>query len=206
MADLNNILDEMVGSMPGVSERIEDDSDIDTPDSSDDVSNRPSVTNIRRDKKGNVFDSTIHSMDEAGNPKYNASGTFSKKRGRKANPTIVETNVGNEAAENVARTQALQAGRASSELVFMIGKIIGGDEWSPIINPEYGLNEPEQMTDAFAAYYLATGKTEMSPWLGLAVCLSTYTLLRMRMPKTKKRMYTVVTWIKSKLKRKNNGS
>jgi len=151
-----------------------------------------------RDKAGVLFDPEIHATDSNGNPSITKNGNFRKKPGRKASG---QTGESKDNSINASR----EAGRATAETIFALCVGVMGEEWQPIYNPKEGVNERQQMVDAWAAYYQATGKTDMPPWVVVAIACSCYSLPRLSMPKTQSRMERFLGRIKSWYSdRKNN--
>jgi len=150
----------------------------------------PRVDTRLKDSGGNNFDSSIHIFDEiTGKPKLTKTGKFRKKPGRK-------TSTGDGSAQSESkRLSCREAGKVSAEGVFLIGQSVFGEEWKPVIDPETGINEPENLTTAFAAYYEATGFRDPPPWLMLVMGLGAYAGPRLAAPKTQGKLKRFTQWI-----------
>lgn len=145
-----------------------------------------------------VFDSSIHATDEQGNPKRNADGSFRKKSGRKPGqgqgprssrqpgPPLVDN----------ADLEARAAAEVFTSMIFILGTVIGGDEWTPLVKPEIGLNEPESVKNAWYNYFKIVGNVTLPQWVVPLVATGAYVLPRFTMPKTQSRMKRFLTWIK----------
>lgn len=142
-----------------------------------------------RDSAGELFDADIHTVDAGGNPKETKAGKWAKKRGRPAG----NANTKKVAADNSSQ----QLGRATAFLIFATGQTIFGDEWAPVIDPKQGIDEERVMRDAWAEYYLATGKEDLPPWAGVAVVCVSYALSRINKPQTKEKLTGFAGWIQN---------
>lgn len=169
-----------------------------------------------RDKNGELFDPSRHIVDSSGKPMLTVRGTWTQKRGRKANsagPAQSGTNsqpqaksmLGGPAAPPVApdplavqHAQSRAAGVAAAELLFMTGKLIGGEEWEPMQNKALGLDERTLMHGAFGDYFVASGVKDIPPGAALTFCIVAYIAPRFAMPKTQSRFAKIksgiVTW------------
>jgi len=150
----------------------------------------PRVDTRRTDSAGNYFDPEIHLFDEkTGNPVLTMTGKFRKRPGRKSAGASSDPNAA------AKRMSCREAGRVSAEAVFLTGQTLFGEEWKPVIDNEHGINEPEQMTTAFAAYYEATGFRDPPPWLVLVIGLGAYAGPRLAAPKTKSKLKRFGEWL-----------
>lgn len=154
-----------------------------------------------RDEKSNLFDPQIHATTDDGQPVRNKDGSFRKKRGRKSAPNIGKPVI---SSTGITRTESLAAGKAVTETIFVICSSIFGPEWNPIIDVEKGINEPQSMTDAWAAYFETTGVKTIPPWVGLSVVMASYSLPRLRGPQTKSRMQKFMDLFKGKKNARTN--
>lgn len=145
------------------------------------------------------FDPAVHAVDSDGNPKRKANGDYQKKRGRKAGSgkatPIKGVKVEPSAEEQKSKATAAMLGASAAGAVFQIGIALGGDEWRPQVNPDVGLNEAENLQQAFYEYFMATGKTDLPPAMALTICISGYALPRLSMPKTQSRLGKLRDWI-----------
>lgn len=149
------------------------------------------------DSDGTAFDPSQHATDDAGRPKKTKTGKWAKKRGRKSNSTGYSQK---SAAKSSADIEAENAGLATAQTIFTLGVSIGGDEWRPVIDNATGVNEPQQMAQAWAEYYKAAGVTNVPPWLTVVIACSCYALPRLTMPKTQTRLEKLQSWIGDKIR------
>lgn len=143
--------------------------------------------NVNLDDGGNIFDPDIHAVDGEGNPKRTKRGLWAKKRGRSGTVTKPDSMASQE------------AGRATAETIFMFCVTCFGEEWQPIEDVKIGLNERQQMTDAWAAYFQAKGTVEMPAWVVVAIACAGYGLPRISQPKTQSRLSKMWSWFKGKI-------
>lgn len=201
-----SIVDAFIASEPPVS-RIADQAESDTlfGDSSDEEtfegtsggSSAPTPP-----QSGEIFDAAIHAVDASGNPVRKSDGTYKRKPGRKKGQSVSVNRVGENGGaagvqppnEDVARAAAYQTVSA----IFLIGSIIGGDEFAPIVNKEMGYNEQQVLVDAWTAFYLQTDMKAIPPWVGVTIATGSYIAIRMTMPKTQTRMQKFWGWLMEK--------
>lgn len=149
----------------------------------------PRVDTRLKDSSGTVFDPAYHVFDdETGKPKLTKTGKFRKKPGRKPSGS------GGATADAKAMS-CREAGKVSAEAVFVTGQALFGEEWKPVIDPEHGIHEPENLTTAFAAYYEATGFRDPPPWMVLVIGLGAYAGPRLAAPKTQGKLKRFTQWI-----------
>ncbi len=168
------------------------------------------------DKNGAQFDPAIHVAGEDGKPVITVRGTFALKRGRKSTgatnpqPAPARASVlGGPAAppspqalqmqqQQAQEAQSRAAGVAAAELLFMCGRMIGGEEWEPMQNKAIGMDERTMMHGAFGDYFVASGVKDIPPGAALTFCICAYVAPRFAMPKTQSRYQKVkgaiVTW------------
>lgn len=167
------------------------------------------------DKAGNTFNPDIHATNEDGSPRLTESGNFAKKRGRKSGSTnsggstlgATKSQIDPATIQKqqiVAKQQA--AGKAAAGSLIMLGMVIGGDEWRPLVNEQMGLNEQANLEQAFADYFTARGLDDIPAGVALSIAVSAYVLPRFTMPKTRTRTATLWTkvkmwWANRKLKK-----
>jgi len=145
------------------------------------------------DDGGSTFDPAIHASNPDGTPKKTKAGKFAKRRGRKIAGS-------SDPVQHTERLSCREAGRVSAQAVFVSGQAAFGDEWKPIVDNESGVNEPENVTAAFAAYYEITGLREPPPWVMLAIVLGSYAGPRLTMPKTQSKLKRMVNYVGLRLK------
>ncbi len=210
---LLNISDTLVESMPDVSEhaiteheaqqalnnRANDDAVIPT-------AHKPANAPVDKskwpvDKFDNRYNPETHTVSPL-------TGKVIKKRRGGGNKTAnaqssVVTPKGNSTsaadtanAELVANATATGQFAAAATVSICVG--IFGDEFHPRKAADAGYDEMEYLQGAFAAYFLATGKTDIPPGMALAIALCSYGLPRVTMPKTRSRLSAIKDWFGSK--------
>lgn len=177
------------------------------------------------DKAGARFDPAIHVSGADGKGVLTVRGTWAQKRGRKSNtagataaPRAASGNVAGSASQlgasaSPAETQkaaltlqSRQAGIAAAEMMFMAGRVIGGEEWLPMKNEKLGLDERAMMHSAFGDYFVATNKVDIPPGAALAFAMCAYMGPRFTMPQTQARFKAIKQkivqwWINRKLRK-----
>ena len=160
------------------------------------------------DKNGDSFDPAIHKTDSDGNPILTQRGKLSMKAGVKKGGNVSRGTTGKNQSfvggpkppsqEELDKIKCRATGAAAANTIITLGVVVGGDEWQPIKNEEYGIDEKANLENAFADYFEATGQTDLPPNLALTVACAAYALPRFTMPKTKARTSKVMTWFKKK--------
>ena len=149
------------------------------------------------DVAGNVFDPEIHATEnqEGKIPKVRVNGEFSKKRG--SGSPKVKSKIGsttrqaqNAQAENLLtgeseKAQAVALGNVTANTIINIGLFIS-DEFQPAIRD--GVDEKKALEQCWTDYYIATGKKDLPPWLGLAIGNAAFIMPRLGQPKTRGRL------------------
>lgn len=139
-----------------------------------------------------VFDPTIHCVDENGQPKRTKAGKYRRKRGKAsayshaqtADPMAIDPN-------RMANAKA--AAQVSVAATFVAGQIIFGPEGQPLEG------EPQQMLQAYEQfYYLSEKPINVPPWMLIAMVTSSYIAKRMAMEVPRSRVMTAFGWIKDK--------
>ena len=149
------------------------------------------------DSEGTIFDPTLHVVDASGNPKKTLRGTWRKKPGRGSPEKSSATGKGG-VGQNVSR----ELGRTTAETIFFVCQSAFGDEWTPVFNAKMGIDERTQMIEAWAAYYEATGKTDVPPWVGVTIACGAYALPRLSQPKTRSRLGRYMDAIKQAISKR----
>lgn len=206
-ADVADITDSIVDSMPDVQEHAIE-------QHAEKTEKIAEYTDGLKDADGQSFDPRLHVTDESGLPKLTKTGKLRKRRQpqetapttRKPVTSFVATPksehsthdepVDTSAASAAANSRA--AGVATANLLITVGMSLGGEEWAPVKNTELGIDEKALLENAFADYYLATGKTDLPPGLALTVAVGSYALPRFSKPKTKTRLKILGVWLKQK--------
>lgn len=161
-----------------------------------DDSENPEKTN-KTDSAGTVFDRDIHKVDESDNPVIGKKGTFLKKRGAKKSTLNIPKNDEPSIGQN--ENACSVAGKAAANLVIMLGVVIGGQDFEPIVDEKSGTDEKKNLETAFGQYFVHKNIDDIPPGIALSVAIVGYALPRFTMPKTKTRMSKVKDWITKKL-------
>ena len=139
------------------------------------------------------FDPELHELRD-GQPVQRSDGKgFKKKRGRKAGGESKLELPGAEPGSTPSK-----AGQQIAESIFALGQIIGGEEWAPIYNAKYGIDEREQMYDAWGRYCEAKEIDDMPPGLAVTMVTIAYVAPRFAKPKTKARWEKTKLWVAEK--------
>lgn len=193
MPEIDDLVDDVILSKPEASPFVErllkDESDEqnneepvgngdDAPKSSE-TSTFVGTENVHESGSGvdsNVFDPTIHVVDEFGKPKFNKDGSYRRKRGRKSavHPDTIKV----DAQRINTEAQAGAAAVVTVQLIIMCGHLLGGDEW------DAREEEIVMMQGAWKDYYIVTGATAVPPWAGVVIATGAYALPKCRKPKT----------------------
>lgn len=147
------------------------------------------------DADGRSFDPAIHATDDQGNPRLTKAGKLRKRPGRGS---------GGKSAGPQQHKVSRELGRTTAETIFYVSQAAFGEEWAPVYKPTQGIDERAQMIEAWAAYYEATGTTEVPPWVGVAIAMGCYALPRLNQPKTKTRIGVFVERIKAVIKHRRD--
>ncbi len=139
------------------------------------------------DDFGRAFDPAIHATDSDGNPRINKDGTFRKKRGSQKSSQV---NLPGTTPGDVST----KIGKSIAESIFQIGQLIGGEEWAPIRNEEYGVDERRQMHEAWTAYAEEKEIEDFPPGVAVTIAMLGYIVPRFAMPKTKTRAEKFKDW------------
>lgn len=186
---LDSIGLELTGSMPEVQQHAID----------QELENRSEISDSYAglvDKNGDSFDPKRHKTKSDGSPTISKTNKLMLKPNAPAKgsskPASASTtqNSGQDAEEpkvlsETEKQQCTALGKVSANMIFACGRMVGGDEWIP--QKQNGYDEAAALEQAFADYYIASGKTEMSPAAGLGIALASYALPRFTMPKTKEK-------------------
>lgn len=154
-----------------------------------------------RDNHGNIFNPDDHAVDSEGNPKLTKLGKFAKKRGVKKGST--HTAGGSMVAAPAKQTKAQEVAilaQSSAQMIFTVGRILGGEEWAPLIDEKNGVDESANMYAAFHAYWERKAEDEdelpeIHPALMIGFVLLCYAGPRFAMPKTKSRYLRAKLWV-----------
>lgn len=147
-----------------------------------------------------IFNPDIHAVDADGLPLKNKNGKYSKKRGRKSGQTqqvtasIMDT-------DNAKLQKAHAAAVAVVQSLFILGSVIGGEEFRPIVDNEKGINEPLMLTQAWTEFFVTSDIESIPTWLGAAIATTAFFATRFTMPVTQSRLSSFWDWITSKFSR-----
>lgn len=163
-------------------------------------------TETLRDAKGEPFDPAIHQVGPDGRPVLTATGKLKRKPGRRGGSSSPRSQVGTLSGssgpvgspEAQASQQATVAALHTAALVQGIGITIGGDEWKFEKDDKTGRDEEAHCIQAFQAFYLEKGVTEIPATVGLAIFAIAYAAPRFTKPKTQNRVKAGWYWLKSK--------
>lgn len=145
------------------------------------------------DRFGRTFDPAIHSVDDAGNPRFTAAGRLRVRRGAGA------SYVGTADAPKRAGADAMAAGQAIADAIIGSAHMLMGDEWAPKIDPASGMNERLALGMAWGRYFEARGMQDIPPGWALTIVMCSYAVPRLAQPQTQKKIGGVTTWAKEKI-------
>lgn len=197
MGELDDALGAVTGSMPVVQSHAIEGAAAETGAESPQAA--PAAAGPT-DRQGRGFDPALHETGANGSPVTNKDGTLRLKRGRGAAKAKLNEDYGPIGSAvktpEMARMEptATKTGHLIAEQIFGIGRMIGGEEWAPVLNPEYGLDERAQMRDAWAAYCEAKDIQDIPPGIALSMVMFAYASPRLFMPKTKSRLQKAKEW------------
>jgi hypothetical protein len=148
------------------------------------------------DKNGDGFDPKRHKTKRDGSPTVSKLGKLMLKPNAKKHDSTKpeQASTAQYAGQlddikpelsDAEKQQCTALGKVSANMIFAAGRMLGGEEWQPV--KQQGYDEASALEQAFADYYIASGKTEMSPAAGLGMALCAYALPRFTMPETKKK-------------------
>jgi hypothetical protein len=187
-ANLDDIGASLIGAMPDVQQHAID------------LSATQKQANLDKyshlvDKNGRSFDPAIHKTKRDGTPTVSKTNKLMlKPASAKNDNTNAETlkqrkldanNSDEIVLSDAEKQQCRSLGKLSANTLFTVGRMLGGEEWTPVKNSDY--NEAAALEDAFADYYISTGNTEMSPRTALTIAVLSYAVPRFTMPKTKEK-------------------
>lgn len=153
-----------------------------------------------RDKRGDLFDPEQHAAESDGSPKLTANGYFAKKRGRKNGSTLgVESKPTVDQLGAQKQIKQRHAGLAAANAIIMLGVVVGGDEFKPIKSAEHGIDEKQNLENAFGDYFVAKDMDDIPAGVALSIALIGYLAPRFTMPKTQKRASGFINWVKVKI-------
>lgn len=158
------------------------------------IKDMPKTSKGKPDAEGNYYDPDVH-MSKDGKPIITKAGTYRRKPGGAAKKKTVHSTIGGIdqpviEQQQLEQQQKMEAekmqyqalGQTTAIMIFALGQGLGGPEWKP----EPG--EQEYMTASWAAYYQATGKKDLPPWMIVTVATGSYAARRINKPETQKRL------------------
>ena len=188
------LLDEMSAPQQHAIDAAPESTDIEIPATPDAVSGSVSA---EYDDAGEAWNPEVHATGANGRGVKTAKGTWRRRRGAGGRSgSVVAAKRGGVPPEATSETQARAAGVACAHALFVFGRALGGEEWSP--RDSDGHSETRLMESAFGDYFVATGRTDFPPGLALTMAVSAYALPRFTMPQTKSRITRAKQWIATK--------
>jgi hypothetical protein len=144
------------------------------------------------DDGGEAWNPEIHATGADGAGVKTAKGLWRKRRGIGTSRVGAPSQRAGAPVASVDDTQSRAAGTACAHTVFMMGRVIGGEEWAPRIDAER--NEVAMMEKAWGDYFVAKGYTEFPPGIALSMALTAYAAPRFTMPVTQSRAVKFKQW------------
>lgn len=143
------------------------------------------------DDIGRPFNPSIHEVDASGKPRLNKAGFIAKRRGggsKDKNPNLSKVNTKAKDAPAAAVPENLeplikQNAQISTHLFLTLTKMVGGEEFAPVVDSKTGENEPAAIEESFATYYRIKGIIDIPPGVALALGLSFFVVKRWNAPK-----------------------
>lgn len=136
------------------------------------------------DSSGDVFDPSIHDVDEDGEPKRTKLGRFRKRR--------IALN-----SRADARAECDLAAKTAAQAVFLCGMIVWAEDGKPI--PE----ETATMEAAWTAYFHEKGVENMPAWVLILMATGQYAAPRIALPRTRTFVGKLWSSFKNLFKRKS---
>jgi hypothetical protein len=185
-ANADEISDSLIGSMSDVQQHAIDLEAQKTNETSE-------LYSHLTDKNGTQFTPELHKVKRDGSPTISKLGKLmlkpnSANKGNtqtaSASTTQNSDHFGGEIPEmsEAQKQKCVALGKVSAAAIFSAGRMLGGEEWTP--QKSGGYDEAAAMQEAFSEYYIATGKSEISPTTGLILAIGAYAAPRFTMPKT----------------------
>lgn len=182
-----------------------------------------------RDKFGNTFNAAVHETNPDGTPRVSPNGVLYVKRGRGTKKALENLRSGNSTVPPASATQSVVGGDESAKaekapnfdpekidqcakvmthLFFTGGCVVFGDDGQPIVDHAKNIDEPQEVYQAFHAYYTVKGAKDLPPGIILAVALVSYGRRRITLPTVKSRFArfreAVTMWfVKLRMRRAN---
>lgn len=138
------------------------------------------------DADGRPFDPAIHVAAEDGSPVVNAKGFIRKKSGRGSPKSKL--------GAPIVQAPPVKVGHQIAEAIFMLGRVIGGEEWAPRADVELGIDERAQMRDAWGRFAEEKGWSDVPPGLAVVIVTGAYVAPRFALPQTRSRARRVKEW------------
>jgi len=163
---------------------------------------QPMFSGGQRDKDGTVWNPEIHASEnnDGKTPIKRKNGLWAKKRGGASLKQKSKIFGGNQNSGTTgqlpdpnqlntheqAKADAMALGNVTADTIINIGLFIS-DDFQPK-KTDQGVDERQALRETWAAYYLATGKKDLPPWMGLAIGNAAFIMPRLSEPKTRSRM------------------
>lgn len=152
---------------------------------------KQTASNRAMDHFGVGFDPDLHARGKDGNGILTVGGSWRKKRGSKASHQIALPG-------QTPGDVSIKVGQQIAETIFQIGQMLGGEEWAPQRNDEYGIDERRQMHDAWSQYAAAKEMEDFPPGVAISIAMLGYIAPRFALPKTKSRLQAAKDWVAEK--------
>jgi hypothetical protein len=201
MTILTEIGEELAATMPDVSQHAIEEHEAQQREnhaSGDSSVRNPTLQPV--DKNGKAYNPDTHEISPLTGKaiKKRRGGTTAKKSviGGSTNASSKQSVADSSPSvdDGVAKARATGQFAAAATVAVCVG--IFGDEFQPIKNSEK--DEFAYLENAYANYFLATGKTDLPPSMALIVAIGMYAAPRLTQPKTKTKLGGFKDWAASK--------
>ena len=151
-----------------------------------------------RDDAGEIWNPEVHATGADGKGVKTAKGQWRRRRGVSGSRASVIAASTRTAIppQNAGENESRAAGVACAHSVFMLGMMLGGDEWKP--RRDSDIDEIAMMEKAWGDYFVAKGYKDFPPGMALSLAMIGYAAPRFTMPKTQSRMQKAKEWIAHK--------
>lgn len=144
------------------------------------------------DRYGRSFDPETHVVDDQGSPLLTKAGFLRVKRGK----GLKQSSVGKpDHATGEGQSQA--CGITTAELIFVMGVVIGGEDWLP------ENHERLYMQDAWSQYFEKKGIQDLPPGILIATAMVSYVVPRLTKPTTQTRLGKAWRWVKNRFRKRS---
>lgn len=190
MPSIENVTDELIKGQPAPQEHAI------AAEGPSDQSTEDGDRSGPMDREGRAFDPTIHATGKDGSPVLNKDGSIRVKAGRGSPRARSQLNVADEKPNAV--NVSTRTGEQIADSIFILGQLIGGEEWAPVKNVEYGIDERATMREAWQKYADEKQWPEPPALLLVIMVSASYAIPRFYQPKTKARLKIAKQWIVNK--------